>query len=399
MRQDDRPSMGATSGAPQPVATRRLLKYVLVVAGIAMAVPVFLGADYLLGLALPRLEPGKYLPAGTREAREGSPAYEGLNWYGKDFLDESWTNFRWREFRYQPHGIVLGLPQDYHGKYFNVDQGYRRTVNPSAGVANPVRILVVGGSTVWGSESPDNLTLPSLIAEALHQKFHSLALQVTNIGVSSTNSYQELLRVLYEIRLGTIPDVLIVYDGVNDAVYGTYYENETATLYEQYRKMEKATARWARAKRFFATTNLARAVVSTQSIYRGNAKVTAEQYVRNMQMLQSIAEMHGFELYVFLQPHLFSGKRLTDTEKKLALANEITWPGMKYGLLAGYEAISGRMKAWGHPRFFDLKSEFDHVEYDVFLDYCHISPKGNRIIAKRIVDHITRLPSVHGDAR
>jgi lysophospholipase L1-like esterase len=395
----DYPQEDVVVGTTPNVETKTWQKFGLIVGGLAVALLILLGTDYLLGLILPRMEPGKYLPAGRRESREGSPAYDGFSWYDSDFLDESFANHRWKEFRYQPHGIVLGVPQDYHGKYFNVDNGYRRTVNPSSVLINPIKILVVGGSTVWSSESPDALTLPSLIAEALHVKFADLNFVITNIGVSSSSSYQELLRVIYEIKIGNIPDLLIVYNGVNDAVYGTYYANEAATLYEQYRNMKESTSKLASIKRFIASTSLARAFLSMELSYRGNARITAEQYLRNMQMLQSIAEMYGFDLYMFLQPHLFSGKRLTETEEKLALGNQITWPGMKYGLLAGYATISNRMKVWKHPRFFDMKSEFDSVESDLFLDYCHISPKGNRLIAKSIVDHILHLPTKHGDSQ
>jgi lysophospholipase L1-like esterase len=390
-------------GTPPNIKTKAWQKIGLIVVGIAVALLVLMCADYLLGLILPRIEQNKYLPAGTRESREGSPAYDGFSWYGSDFLDESFLNHRWKEFRYQPHGIVLGVPQDYHGKYFNVDEGYRRTVNPSNNLINPIQIFVVGGSTVWSSESPDALTLPSLIAEALHIKFPGLTLAVTNLGVSSSNSYQELLRVIYEIKIGNIPDVLIMYNGVNDAVYGTYYANEAVTLFEQYRKMKEATGKLVDIKRFIASTNFARALVSMEftyrrnAAYRRNAKITSKQYLRNMQMLHSISEMYGFDLYLFLQPHLFSGKHLSETERKHALGNEVTWPGMKFGLLAGYDAISTRMKVWDYPRFFNMKNEFDSIEYDLFLDYCHVSPKGNRLIAKGIVDLIPRLPLKHSD--
>ena len=65
------------------------------------------------------------------------------------------------------------MPVEIHGRYFNVDRltptnlFYRRTINsPDSG--NPpetgrpeVTVLFLGGSNVYGSEVPDEMTIPS----------------------------------------------------------------------------------------------------------------------------------------------------------------------------------------------------------------------------------------------
>ena len=84
------------------------------------------------------------------------------------------------------------------------DRGERRSV----------KILTLGGSSLWGFGARDDQTIPSLLARSLHEKGWRVELKnLAEIGYVST---QEVIALTRELQAGYRPDVVIFYDGVND---------------------------------------------------------------------------------------------------------------------------------------------------------------------------------------
>ena len=71
-------------------------------------------------------------------------------------------------------------------------------------------VWFLGGSTTWGTGADDANTIPSLVAQALD-------ISVLNLGESGFNSTQELIQLHMMLAEGYRPDLVVFYDGINDA--------------------------------------------------------------------------------------------------------------------------------------------------------------------------------------
>ncbi len=109
------------------------------------------------------------------------------------------------------------------------------TNNPEGGADG--RIWMFGGSTMRGSTLDDAATIPSIVAAVVNAPETGLRYEVVNFGVNSFNSLLEtkyLQKAL--IESGTTPDIVIFYDGGNDAKY--FLEHRSIYAHHGYRRMQ-----------------------------------------------------------------------------------------------------------------------------------------------------------------
>ena len=78
------------------------------------------------------------------------------------------------------------------------------------------RIMMVGGSTTFGSGSTsDNTTIPAFLEQKFHEeKFNKI--EIINAGVSAADSLEESYKIRNEYKK-LQPNLFIVYDGWNDS--------------------------------------------------------------------------------------------------------------------------------------------------------------------------------------
>lgn len=98
-------------------------------------------------------------------------------------------------------------------------------------------IWMFGGSTMRGETDFDERTIPSFLSEYLNANNSGLHFSVTNFGTDSFNSLLEskyLEKVL--IESATTPDLIVFYDGANDAKY--FVEHRTAYGHHGYRRVQ-----------------------------------------------------------------------------------------------------------------------------------------------------------------
>jgi len=138
------------------------------------------------------------------------------------FADSPWAQdyFRedWEAAHLEWHPYVYWHLKPYRGNYVNVDaEGIRRTLPAAEGApsSNAVDIFMFGGSTMWGNGARDDHTIASALARMLRER--GVACDVTNFGESGYVSTQELITLTLQLRKGNVPDVVVFYDGVNDA--------------------------------------------------------------------------------------------------------------------------------------------------------------------------------------
>ncbi len=142
--------------------------------------------------------------------------------------------------RWQPYVYFRQKP--FSGQTIAIDQdGLRLTWQPPpvpAGPAEPraFKVLMLGGSSLWGYGARDDRTIPSIIARSLHQRGYRIELRnLAEIGYVST---QEVVALLRELQSGYRPDLVIFYDGVNDTT-SAFLEGEAGvTTNERNRRAE-----------------------------------------------------------------------------------------------------------------------------------------------------------------
>lgn len=86
--------------------------------------------------------------------------YKDSEYFYDEFFDQpgKWIN---------PEGTRIIYPSNYKGKHFNVVDNKRATTNHPDNLKN--EIYLFGGSTVYGGEVPDSLTIASHLQRIINQ--------------------------------------------------------------------------------------------------------------------------------------------------------------------------------------------------------------------------------------
>ena len=90
------------------------------------------------------------------------------------------------------------------------------------------KLSVLGGSTVWGTGSADWNTLPAHLQTEL-QRVSARPVCVVNFGESAYVLTQSVLQLLLQLQAGNVPDLVIWYEGYNDA-YSAYQKGWAVVL-------------------------------------------------------------------------------------------------------------------------------------------------------------------------
>ena len=339
-----------------------------------------------------------------------STAYDKSSW-AEDF----WTLERQRlahwSYPYEPFR-VWGMMR-WQGKYVNDDQTemgvLRRTVNamnPACTQHPPTRVWIFGGSTVWGVGTPDSATLASELARQISAPGDA-CVEVTNFGVEAYVSNQELIFLIQELKAGHRPDIVVFCDGLNDACVGGIgrspgdhnYFLPIKTAFETGGSI-LATLR-EKSDFFHLVRALRRRLEPSLSATSGPddlsvpAKATLDNYEANISIVRMLGEKYGFKTAFFWQPTLLYGKKPLDPFEQsifdeTALADGGKSAGAKSktfrAIQAVYQEAESRSAATGE--FVFLGHIFDQVHEPIYIDWMHVGPRGNEMIAAAIA---TRL--------
>jgi hypothetical protein len=348
------------------------------------------------------------LEAGARlvllAGRWASPEIERTQ--ADTYSDSAWLKAYHEEFarsyplRWRPY--VYWRRKPYRGEYINVDtNGLRMTPTPAPSApasAQPLKIFIFGGSSLWGTGARDAFTIPALIASELQHD--GLNVEVTNFGETGYVSTQELIALLLELRAGRRPDVVVFYDGVNDTFSAFQQRRPGLPQNENHRVADFNLSRDdpTRQGRFLlremarrlAMVDLTRRLlrrsgaadsVSPRPGYDSLAGLVVRTYLSNLELLQSLSEHYRFEPLAYWQPTIFQKSRLTKYESvERAKAAE----------MAGFfEETYARMESSAPDGLVhDLSQVFADWPDPVYIDWMHLGEAGNAVIAQRIARDI-----------
>jgi hypothetical protein len=331
---------------------------------------------------------GLYINKSGQATREQLPNYENDYEHARAVFAD-YTRIK---HRYEPFVGWRTLP--YTGKTTNISkQGLRVHKQEPEIRMNGTVVRFFGGSTMWGEGSDDDHTIPALFNEANPEY------TVYNHAQLAYNTRQELDALISLYSGNDSTDLVIFYDGVNDAAFLCPEEiNELPAhrLVPMYRE-KLYVGVMAPVKEILAKVFIEDILkVIHKFTYKPTpenspydcttnpvkAEAIAEIMMRNWELAHEIVTRRKGKFLAVLQPAAFIGNPRTD---HLKLDDELG---------KNFEAIYSRLKekiaARNHPWILDLSDKFNGDEY-IFIDFCHVSPNGNQIIAKEISDAVRNL--------
>jgi lysophospholipase L1-like esterase len=334
-----------------------------------------------------------------------SPVYDGDAW-APEFWKEEFSRQKlvkvYAAFR-------LWAVTGWHGTYINNDEGdrgvWRRTVNPANGTCkagHSKTIWIFGGSTVYGTGVPDWATVPSYLARDLNASGGDCDV-VTNFGVEGYVSNQELIYLQERLKTGQRPDMVIFYDGVNDASAAGPADGEPSPHFYYpliKSRMEGAISSKLDFVRDSYAMRLTHAILGSVrrekfelSSAQLNAKATTtlDNYEANLRLASALSKAFNFKLYWFWQPSLFYGhKPLVPFEKNMletfSSERDKSWSVV---INRVYQEAERRAVPGGFVFLGDL---FDSVKEPVYIDQAHLGPRGNELAASAVAKYIQEHP-------
>ena len=121
-------------------------------------------------------------------------------------------------------GTQIRYPE-HRSKLFNIVDGIRFTTDVPPNLYE--KIYIFGGSTIFSAEVPDTYTIPSYLQRLINTTSKD-SYEVINMGmpaVTTTGQYNRL----QDLHLHS-KDIVVFYDGVNDALQSLYYGRTTGSL-------------------------------------------------------------------------------------------------------------------------------------------------------------------------
>lgn len=357
---------------------------------IAVNVIVFLILLFIVNWAC-----GIYLERAASEKRHSLPNYAGDVAYAKEIFND----YHSVAHTYTPFVGWQMLP--YQGKTVTIDEHGWRT-HPAMNDTNDSMVVrFFGGSTMWGEGSDDANTIPALFNETFPE------LTVHNHGQLAYNSRQNLDALISLYSKGESADVVIFYDGVNDAAFlcpadiSQLPGHRLVPMFK--RKLFGGKKQVALdilnnlftenilivVRQFDTVTGREASLYNCVDTDKG--RTIAEMMLRNWEMAHQLVTNQGGKFFAVLQPVSFIGSPKTDY---LKLDSEL---GKSFREV--YYHLKLMIQQKNYPWIIDMTDAFDGDEY-IYIDFCHVSGNGNRIIADRLASvfrnqtgsHIEFLP-------
>jgi lysophospholipase L1-like esterase len=325
---------------------------------------------------------------------------------------ESWPTQHYRELehlqaRWQPYVYFRQRP--FSGQTIAIDtDGLRLTWQPPSesterAETKVLKVLTLGGSSLWGFGARNDYTIPSLVARKLHEQ--GSRVEVKNLAEIGYVSTQEVVALVRELQSGYRPDLVIFYDGVNDSTSALLEGEAGVTTNERNRRAEFNVRQSPRrlgaamiAKLFQDSAAYRFAEVIGRQIGRARGTTAnlppadrrkqlvseaVRRYRANLSIVEQLGRGFGFEALYYWQPVVFNKSPLTPYERQES--DRFAWAR---GFLEElYMAIQSSPELQAEPRFHDLSRLFANSRDLVFIDYCHTTERANDQIAEVIARH------------
>ncbi len=330
-----------------------------------------------------------------------NPGQEWVRDYPREQVEavrERWWSYVY--WRARPH----------KGAYINIDEnGIRRTWNPSP-PAGRVKIFMFGGSTLWGYGARDEFTIPSLVSRKLASRLPA-APYVVNYGEAGYVTTQEMITLILELQKGNVPDVVVFYDGVNDA-WAAFQSGVAGIPQNEINRVIEFNSRdrlnWQRGlTERVGLFRFARGVMGSLGTSPEDgtrrfleptlATSVVDVYLANVRLVNVLAREYGFRAVFFWQPTIYSKKVLSPDEERWRLTGARrsrrggAAPLFAEEYRAFNEAFREKTRTTRVENVYDLSRIFENDSRTIFIDRFHISEQGNDKVAEGIASTLREI--------
>lgn len=283
--------------------------------------------------------------------------------------------------------------------------GYRGRSADEPRAPGEVRIFAVGGSTLFQGER----SIPELLEAELRGRGLAGA-TVFNYGVVSSVCGQDLARVLFEV-VDRDPDLVVFYNGGNDLISPALYDPRPGypfnfAAYENNPLLRRELASYPALPLLAYGSNVARGLFGSYFArrfvdldgYRRAAgfgepawkEAIASVYVDRLVRAQRVSGAFGADFIAFFQPLVFYKAQLTPAESELVRSSGSLAP-LANELRSIVRGELERARRGSGLRAVDLSGLFESERGEIFLDWIHTWPEGERRVALALADSVAPL--------
>jgi hypothetical protein len=327
------------------------------------------------------------------------------------YASQPWAHQYWKEFtashRQSYRSFVTWRRVPFQGAFINIDRDGRRVTPGAVCSADSYKVFAFGGSTMWGTGSPDAGTIPAYLQTDLSASRQG-PVCVMNFGESAYGSTHGVIQLTLELRSGHVPDLVIFYDGVNDTF--SAYQSGRSTLHRDITQIaakfetpsSPSIVAWGKAshsyrllERLLTKDGRNRSTYKTKGIdTEALSSEVVRTYLANYEVVKALARKYGFTPVFFWQPVLpMCGKPLTGEEQEMKAEED---PALLELFQSAYRRVEQAAKT--HEGLHYMGDVFDDFKPLVWLDDAHVTPEGNRIVAQKMLQVTKQRTMSHNQA-
>jgi len=279
------------------------------------------------------------------------------------------------QVRHEPDFFLGAVPQDFRGRFINVEGGVRRSYQPE----DPeLTVWYFGGSTMFGIGQRDDHTIPSVVARLAEED--GVALRSVNVGVSSFVNWQETELLTQMLTRLAPPDLVVFYDGSNDTGLG--WERIERGLLEEDGIFRMAVSETDREQLARLPRTPDSELPAPEDRLDLNVELVARQYRRGVSLARRLCASYGVPVLHFWQPQPFA--------KVPSPADDELWRrvGFDPAMLPAARRVYDEARRAAGVDPIDLSRVLDDVEVPVFFDGSHTNELGARLVAEAMYEHL-----------
>ena len=270
-------------------------------------------------------------------------------------------------------------------------------------------VFIIGGSAAMGYGVKNEHTLSSCLQRKLDQELPERSLKVVNAACAGWGSWTELLYLTLEL-IHYSPKYVIQLTGWNDFVHSSIGSKRSSAWYPNHdRSIEDVFEAVKAGKDFFSMLSFHFAESSfyhrlkyfysnlkgkkfTMSDIRWGHDKTSYKYkqnsiqnlINNIVSARSICNGHTIDFTSILQPVIF----LSEDSTRIPPHTQ-DWSNKYHGfsdsLTKFYSELENKISTQRPSRVFNFSSSKRFCK-ETYIDHCHFSPVGNKLLADLIFD-------------